>query len=443
MSELIVIGGGAAGVMAAAAAKEGGASVTLIQRAPGASALSSGAIDFAGDPGLVPGRAMEENPSLQANLTTQLSHNPWHPFHQMAAEYGAPEAKAGHLLRGLEVACALLKDRGGLALEGDGRENRARITPLGTFKFAALAQSGCGAFSADELRTMRPVFVGFEGLPGTVAARQAVVFDHVRGAAGGMSRSVEIALSEALGPNSNAIGLASLFDDENYAREVARKLAAAVADFKDATHLVLPPVLGIEKADRARAIFNEEVGPEVIETLAVPPSAPGVRFDLALQRIVQTLGIEVVAGDVIGAECARGAVGSLRVRLATGDEKTLKASRYVLAGGKFIGGGIEKEGALREPLFGLPIFWKDQHFVSVTNEEIFDRRFLRSHAAFCAGLRVDAKIRPVGEDGAAIYGNLHAAGSVLGGYDAVAGPGGLGVALVSGYVAGQHAGGGA
>lgn len=437
MSDVVVIGGGAAGVMAAAAAREGGASVTLVQRAPGASAVSSGAIDLAGDPDLVPGRAMEENPSLQENLAAQLTHNPWHPFHQMAADYDAAEAKAGHLLRGLEVASKLLSERGGLSLEGDGKENRACLTPLGTFKFTALSQAS--GFSADELRAMRPVFVGFAGLPGTVPARQAVVFDHVRGAEEGTSASLELPLAEAIGPNANAIGLATLFDDEAYTRAVAEKVGATLSG--EFSHVVMPPVLGIYNPARTRAVFCEVLGIEVIETLAVPPSAPGVRLDLALRCIAESLEIELLSAEVTGAETARGSVQMLRVLTASGEEKKLKAARFVLAGGKFIGGGVEKEGALREPLFGLPVFWKNRHFVSTTNEEIFDRRFLRSHAAFCSGLRVDEKMRPVRESGHCVYDNLHSAGSVLGGYDAVAGPGGLGVALVGGYIAGQHAGG--
>src|SRR5207302_4353393 len=46
-ADVVVIGGGLAGSCAALAAREEGADVLLVARAPGATAVSSGAIDFA------------------------------------------------------------------------------------------------------------------------------------------------------------------------------------------------------------------------------------------------------------------------------------------------------------------------------------------------------------------------------------------------------------
>jgi glycerol-3-phosphate dehydrogenase subunit B len=46
-ADVVVIGGGLSGACAALGAREAGAEVLLVARAPGATALSSGAIDFA------------------------------------------------------------------------------------------------------------------------------------------------------------------------------------------------------------------------------------------------------------------------------------------------------------------------------------------------------------------------------------------------------------
>ena len=46
-ADVVVVGGGLAGACAALAARESGAEVLLIARSPGATAMSSGAIDFA------------------------------------------------------------------------------------------------------------------------------------------------------------------------------------------------------------------------------------------------------------------------------------------------------------------------------------------------------------------------------------------------------------
>ena len=59
---LLVVGGGLAGAEAAIAAAEAGAQVSLVYRAPGATALYAGAVEMAGD--------------VEAILMSE----PYHPF---------------------------------------------------------------------------------------------------------------------------------------------------------------------------------------------------------------------------------------------------------------------------------------------------------------------------------------------------------------------------
>ncbi|MEW6776141.1 MAG: FAD-binding protein [Bdellovibrionota bacterium] len=438
-SEVLVVGGGAAGVLAAVAARRMGASVRLVARAPGASGVSSGAVDLCADPLATPRDPFGESTDLKRNLIELLSRAPWHPFHQIGKGFDGFEAKVGHILKTMASCVKSLQDAGGLAFLGDGATNRARLTPAGTFKFTAYAQASSGGFSGEELRKMRPVFMELRGLPGAVAGRQAAVFDDLRGAsADRRSFSAGIDLPEALGPHTNAVGLASLMDDEAFAKAVAEKMARAVPS--GAELVILPPVLGLRRPTECAEIFKKTLPVPFTETLAVPPSVPGVRLDLAMSRLLASEQIEVTRGEVIPVEGRAKKLRWLLVKSGGQEEKFL-FERLVLATGKFLGGGLRKEGKIFETLAALPVFWRDRRMESGSNEELFSFRYLSDQPAFSAGLRVDSKMRPVDERGEPLYENLFAAGSLLGGYDATSGPGGLGVAIVTGFAAGREASG--
>jgi glycerol-3-phosphate dehydrogenase subunit B len=58
-----------------------------------------------------------------------------------------------------------------------------------------------------------------------------------------------------------------------------------------------------------------------------------------------------------------------------------------------------------------------------------------------AGLRVDARLRPVDAGGRPVHEALFAAGAVIGGHEHAADGTGLGVAVLTGYLAGRRAAG--
>jgi glycerol-3-phosphate dehydrogenase subunit B len=59
--------------------------------------------------------------------------------------------------------------------------------------------------------------------------------------------------------------------------------------------------------------------------------------------------------------------------------------------------------------------------------------------AFRAGVRIDETLRPLRADGGAASPSLFAAGSVIRGYDPASDKTGLGVAIFTGYLAGEAA----
>ena len=66
-------------------------------------------------------------------------------------------------------------------------------------------------------------------------------------------------------------------------------------------------------------------------------------------------------------------------------------------------------------------------------------RFTNAQPIFRAGVRVDARLRPILNDGSVAYQNLFAAGSVICGYDHTSGEHGLGECLATGHLSGTYA----
>ncbi len=333
-ADVVVVGGGMAGACAALAAREAGAGVLLVARAPGATAMSSGAIDFA---------AAEDDVSI-AEAARKLARRAGHPYGLLGdALVPAIEEAIGLLRRHLEP----------LRLEGArtaADRNLWLATPLGRCKPAALAQ---GPIAAGDLRSLaaRKARVGVVALAGSQAIE---------------ARLVARGLSELLAPLGEAVALAPDFyrertDALRTVPEIAQDLdrpgrraalAASVgraAARERATHVLLPTV-GLEDPAGARAELEGLLGIPVLEMLGAPPSVPGLRLQRALERALGKAGVRCTQGI---AEAS----GDGQLHIVRGVEcEPVRAAAVVLASGRFLGGGIrcEPDGRLRETVLDLP-----------------------------------------------------------------------------------------
>jgi glycerol-3-phosphate dehydrogenase subunit B len=174
----------------------------------------------------------------------------------------------------------------------------------------------------------------------------------------------------------------------------------------------------------------ESFGVPVYECLGAPPSIPGLRLDRALLRALEHARIEIVTGLVHGCDATQNRISRVHVSV-DGVTRTLTADRYVLATGKFLGGGLAtisvtaREHALVETALGLPV-WIDHLNQSFSNAEsltltsrvrTYDQPLLR------AGVHTDAASRAVDARGRTVYANLAVAGTVRSDVDASAGLG--------------------
>src|SRR5207237_3054764 len=134
-ADVVVVGGGMAGACAALAAREKGAEVLLVARASGATALSSGAIDFGG----------AADDATVGDGARALSRQPGHPYALLGDSLSALLERTLTFLRRHLVS---------LGLEG-ARVAADRClwlpTPIGKARPAALAQS---SFAAADLRNI-------------------------------------------------------------------------------------------------------------------------------------------------------------------------------------------------------------------------------------------------------------------------------------------------
>jgi glycerol-3-phosphate dehydrogenase subunit B len=421
--DVLVVGGGMAGAVAALAAREAGARTVLVRRAPGATALSSGAISVAPDREALPGTPLAfRGGPLEAARRVAATH-PDHPY----AVAGV--ARLGEALdfAARELAAVLAP-----------RLERPRFlsTPLGGVVAAALCQRSMEA--GDLLAARGPLAVA--GLRGHLAFDAALVAAglerHV--AQGGPEvRSLAIELPRLVLGAARPHELAAALEPPGAAEALGLALRAALP--AGVAGVLLPPVLGLDPAARVPERLAASAGLPVAETLSDVPSVPGLRLQRAIDARLRAAGVEVVTAAISD---AGGPEEPVRA-----DGRALHAAAWVLATGRFVGGGIVRRGFLFEPALRLPVQAAEGAEAGVhlaarpaASLTVRDRR--APQPLLSAGLRVDAALRPLDERGRPVHPRLFAAGAVVGGHDQAADGTGLGVAILTGYLAGRAAAGG-
>ncbi|WP_242345691.1 FAD-binding protein [Anaeromyxobacter terrae] len=420
-ADVLVVGGGMAGAIAALAAREAGARVVLARRAPGATALSSGAIGVAPDPLALPGEPLRaaREPLEAARRLARL--RPDHPYAVLGERLGAlPEA--------LAFAARVLAPLLAPPLE----RPRFLATPFGTAVPAALCQRSQAA--GDLLAVDGALVVaGLRGHLGLDAALAAAGLERYRARGGPRAFAVEV------DPGLGEVGLfrphelARALEPPGAAEALGRAIRAALPAGAGAA--LVPPVLGLRPEARVPERVAAAAGIPVAELLADVPSVPGVRLQAALEAALAAAGVEVVQGALQGA-------GPGKPAMVGADEIT--APRWVLATGRFVGGGVVRRGTLREPVLGLPVQAAEGREAGVDlaarpAASLTGAARSGPQPLLSAGLRVDALLRPLDGRGRPAADGLFAAGAVLGGHEQASDGTGLGVAILTGYLAGRAA----
>jgi len=421
-AEVLVVGGGMAGAVAALAARAAGARVVLARRAPGATALSSGAVSVAPDLGALPGEPLvSRRGPLEAAGRLAVAW-PDHPY-----------AIAG--VQRLGEAIAFAASELGAVLAAPTERRRFLATLYGSAVGAGLCQRSMAAGDLLEVEGTLAV-VGFRGHAAFDASLVAAGLARYRARGGPEVRALEIELPAIASAAARPHEMARALDAPGGAEALADALRAALPSGAGA--VLLPPVLGLDVAARVPERVAARAGLPVAETLSDVPSVPGLRLQRAIDARLAAAGVEVVRADVAAAP-EPGAPMALEGR-------EVRAGAWVLATGRFVGGGIGRRGVLAEPALRLAVQAAEGREAGVhlalrpaASLTVRDRR--RPQPLLSAGLRVDSALRPLDERGRPVHPRLFAAGAVIGGHEQATDGTGLGVAILTGFLAGRAAAG--
>jgi len=329
---------------------------------------------------------------------------------------------------------------------GDFGSNMHPITILGTTKPTCLIQKTMYNGDLQNREDSVLLFVGIEGYANFNPAAAAKTYLEDRMATASSPRKVGHCTLQIM-PfgkpyNLSSIELARHMDHEGAIEDLAEQLKSHIEQI-DATHVAFPPILGFRNALKNKVKLEELTGATIFELLGFPPSIPGQRLQSALETIFVKAGGKMLLGHEATSYLKDG--NTLKSLTAASPRREIKidGKAFVLATGKYIGGGIAgDENGLRETVFGLMTVTGDY----VSAMELVPSRSTNNLSISpvgqpiqSCGLSVDPLFRPVNEDGVEWAKNLFAAGSILAGYNYSVEKSGLGVAATSGYSAAKNA----
>jgi glycerol-3-phosphate dehydrogenase subunit B len=421
--DVLVVGGGLAGAVAALEARACGASVLVVRRSPGATALSGGAIGVAPDLDALPDDPLLGRRSPLESARRLAARRPGHPYAWLGI---------GELEEALGFAAANFSE---LLEPPDGRPRFLAHVSGGVAECALCLRSQ----AAGDLRRARGLVavIGFSGHLGFDAGLVASAVTRLT-AAGGPA----VAVAEAIaftGPADGAlrpVELARALEPPGAAEALGAAIRAALP--RGASVALVPPVLGLDPASRVHARVEAAAGLPVAEVVADPPSVPGLRLDAAVMARLAGAGVEVVIGGV-----GPGGGPGRAVRIG---ETLIEARSWVLATGRFVGGGVARRGGLVEPLLGLPVLASEAGAAGLAlagrpPSLLTFRKRTVAQPLLAAGVAVDQACRPLDEAGRPVGERIFAAGAIIGGHEHAADGTGLGVAILSGWLAGRGAAG--
>ncbi len=442
-TDLLVIGGGMAGLVAGTVAAESGFKTIVLRKGQSATAYSSGAVDVIGY--LPEASTAFTNP--KEGLAAIAGLYPLHPYSVIGyREEVPPEDVVDTIVKRTRYSIEWLKahlDDTVAPLIGDFSSNINPITFLGTTKPTCLVQKTMDSGDIEE-HDNTLLFVGITGHPDFNATTAAKTYLEDRVAMGTPPRKV-VHCKIQLTPfgnthNLSAIELARHLDHEEGLNELVEQLEDQVEKV-GATHVAIPPILGLRNALKNQTTLKQALGAHVFELLGFPPSVPGLRLQLALERIYREAGGRLLVGH----EAVSYRMGKDEVECVTAKAPRrsldVNAKAFILATGKFIGGGlVGDENGIRETTFDLMTVTGSYYSAENLQPSNATNRISitpEGQPVYSAGLTVDPNFRPINEEGVEWARNLYAAGSVLAGYNYSVEKSGLGVALTTGFSAAQ------
>ncbi|GEM_PF-1591536 len=432
-ADILIIGGGWAGFAAAIEATSQGHTVILVEKAPGATLLSSGAIDIADSSLSSHYFFFEEHLPIEKNLEELIRRENKHPYTVLAKHFGF-----GALLDFIRDAIHHTTHALSLHWAGDLERNRLQITNFGNLKPTALVQESMADANVLSMNQAKVLVVGIRGFAPfssrfiedyllEIQAEQPIPYIQFAG-------NLNLDIPGLEGRSSlSALEIALKLDQEEIFVPFAQSLLSYLQG-KVYTHVILPPVMGLVNTELIIRTLKRITGLKVAETLAAQINIPGLRLQNAIHQACESKGIQIVSGEVKNMMSHQAKLYGLELE---SNEKLIRlnAKSFILASGKFIGGGIQAKEGFKEKILGAPLNILPHISPSLlTSSDIFAPQEI-----WKIGLHTDELFHPSLPGGVGFYENVFAAGSVLPGYDYIHGRCGGGFAIATGAFAGRNA----
>jgi anaerobic glycerol-3-phosphate dehydrogenase len=296
MTKVLVIGGGIAGYCAALVARRDGAEVTIVARAPGATALYAGGMEIIED------------------LDSVLRSEPHHPITRLGLDAIGVATELDNAIQALHLAL----EKGGLKLQGAWRRRGLYADIHGLARPANLVPATVAGGELEALSSRRVAVVGITEVGDYDAASTAQALKEIHG--------VDAFAAEVSIPNLPPT--ASLTDLYGRRAPVPDARASLIAYPPGFTHLPF----------------------ESFELLASPPSPHGWRLQQAIA--LGTVRAAITSFDVSGGRITAARAGDRTFRA---DAFVLATGRHI--GGGLTGGRVTTEPLLGLGVFhgGEPV----------------------------------------------------------------------------------------
>ncbi|OGQ29895.1 MAG: hypothetical protein A3I75_06240 [Deltaproteobacteria bacterium RIFCSPLOWO2_02_FULL_50_16] len=431
--KVLIVGSGVAALAAALAAQKSGQEVTLVVSRPGASALMSGTWDVARDPHRHATDAWEDLRPARKILPLIIRQQKNHPYSILQQSMAIEDVGVF-----LEKAIVEFAQAIHLPLVGSLDESHVAPSGWGTVKETSFVPKGLAGGNVLKMNHAHLLVVG---LGASLNFDADFIMQSLRGYKNNnyFSEIKTAQLNFKKSDFSSIFDMARWLEEEEGENQILEGLQGLVKTHQP-THILLPPVLGLEGHQRLYDKISEVTHCVCFESLATPPSVHGWRLQYLIAQAVEAHKISMVHGVVKGFK-REGRL--LRVALMENGQETMGVpfDLCILATGRFMCQGLEKRGSFfQEPLCHLPLFDGEQWVTKTFSGKLTRKAYFDSHPLFSVGLRVNSDMRPLDDKGDLCYDNLWVAGSIIGGYATAWSGCGMGVAIGTGKLAGETRG---
>lgn len=415
--DLAIIGSGFAGMVAAKKAIEKGLKLCWIRKDAGATQHFSGAFDIIDPRWWEPELSPSHYPSLRLALDRFILGHPDHLYSKL-------EETQSDFSENLIAESNAFFEFYKIPVISDEKLIMA-FGSSGLAKPTGFAMKTQGLRVSELTRLSNVLYLDFPYIKdypvGMIEEQLKQYFD-----------SVQVKRFEQFQPNRTAslASYLSFFDD----REAFTRLKLYLKDNIGDTKLVLlPPVLGTKNTVDWHTELENELGIRVVELLSILPSASGIRFQNHLEEFLSHQDLSLINGEAIQFEAEGKKIQYITVKRHDGEEDVVMAKSYVLATGKFIGGGIEKTDQFRETVFQLPLFALNNPLSPSTRiSKLLSLRAVQRQPFLDVGVQANKFGQPTDQLGdQPVYENLKACGHVLSGFDFTRDRCGFGISLAT------------